>query len=125
MTTFLDGPAKGNTLMLKRTVIILRVTVGPTGQWDALDQVEDQAATDELIHVYVLWQCKGTTHIRAAKGRGGFYNMVAYKHLEPFLNQPLPPQQALRDNKRWFDWCDKIQPWVVGLLPPEIAARVK
>ena len=38
MTTFQDGPAKGMTLMLKRTPVYLRV-VCSLGKVDALDQL--------------------------------------------------------------------------------------
>lgn len=40
MTTFIDGPAKGQTLMLRRNPVYLIVTE-ENGKFDALDQLED------------------------------------------------------------------------------------
>jgi len=42
MTRFLDGPAQGETLMLRRAPILLRVTRDPMGNFDGLDQLDDR-----------------------------------------------------------------------------------
>jgi len=53
MTRFLDGPAEGVTLMLRRAPIYLRVVHRGT-EWDALDALDDRPTPDETIYVYVL-----------------------------------------------------------------------
>ncbi len=98
MTTFEDGPAKGTTLLLRRTPIFLRVTE-EGGKFDALNELKDVARTGEKLFVYKMSKNRGTCHINASGGRGGFYSMVTYKLIEP---QPL--DLDIRANKDWAAW---------------------
>jgi hypothetical protein len=77
MTTFLDGPAKGQRLMLKHSPKDLRV-VEKEGQWDALDSPNDEPRSGETVHHYRLRTIKGTAHINTGRGRGGFYPIAEY-----------------------------------------------
>ena len=53
MTRFLDGPAAGNALMLRRAPLFLRVTIDAAGgKVDALDQLDDDPQDGETVHVY-------------------------------------------------------------------------
>lgn len=55
MIQFIDGPAKGTTLDLRRAPVFLRVVIDPVGDvFDALDQLDDVPKPHESIHVYRL-----------------------------------------------------------------------
>lgn len=100
MVKFIDGPAKGQTLMLHRVPILLRVTqAGST--FDALNELHDEAHPRESIHAYVMVGKPSPVHIRARKG-GGTYWMAEYRLLDW---QPSEP--TLRDNDRWMTWCQE------------------
>jgi hypothetical protein len=105
MTTFQDGPAKGQTLLLRRAPYFLRVTVDATGKWDGLDQPDDNPMPAEMIHAYHLVREPGMCHIRATGGRGGFYPIAEY--------QMVTTQPELRDMEttdRWRAWCFANRP---------------
>lgn len=104
MTTFEDGPAKGQNLMLRRAPVFLRV-VERAGVWDALDQLEDTPAPDETIHAYALTAKPGGCHINRGGGRGGFYVVAIYKQ----VNNP-PPSDVMRETDRWAQWCHERGP---------------
>jgi hypothetical protein len=53
MIHFLDGPATGQLLMLRRAPRYLRVTKSPRGVWDALDRLDDTPTAEEQVYVYV------------------------------------------------------------------------
>ena len=61
MTTFVDGPAKGQRLRLKRAARFLRVTEA-NGEWDALDQLTDHPRTDEKLWAYEITGQPGMMH---------------------------------------------------------------
>lgn len=102
MTTFHDGPAQGQTLMLRRAVCYLRVVVSRDGHWDALDQPDDTVGADETVYAYLIIMNPRPSmiHIRAAKGRGGFFTIAKYRFC---LDQPS--QEVMRDEQRWGEWC--------------------
>lgn len=108
MTTFEDGPAKGQALMLKRAPVFLRVTHVPQKvheAWDALDQPDDEPRASEQLFTYVLTEGGfGFVHIKASKG-GGFYKLASYK-LWP--NQPTDAE--MRDTAKWRAWCKANDP---------------
>ena len=79
MTTFLDGPAKGQRLMLKNSPQQLRVVFDvATNTWDALDQPGDEPKHSEMVFDYELKERKGTCHIYKRGGGGGFYPISEY-----------------------------------------------
>lgn len=47
MSNFIDGPAKGVHLSLRRSPMFLRAVCEPNGKWDALDQLTDTPARDQ------------------------------------------------------------------------------
>lgn len=116
MTTFVDGPAKGKTMNLRRAVVFLRVTrkrfaleMQPephtkADQFDALDQPEDTPADGEELFCYLnTGKRNGACHMRFGgkdKHRSGFYVMAEYA-----LYPDQPPDAIMRDNARWREWC--------------------
>jgi hypothetical protein len=100
MTHFLDGPAKGQHLMLKRAVRFLRVTES-RGKWDALDQPADEPRPDERLYAYEIAGEVGMCHIRASGGRSGFYPIAEYRVVPV---QPLDP--VMRNTNEWAHWCE-------------------
>lgn len=99
MTTFLDGPAKGVTLRLRRAPVYLRA-VTSAGKWDALDQLDDRASEDETVFAYELVGEPTWYHIRAARGQSGCFRGGDYR-----LTQPQPDEAILRDTTQWQSWA--------------------
>ena len=99
MTRFLDGPAGGVTLALRRAPHFLRAVTLGDGTWDALDHFDDRPDFYERIVVYVMRGEPTWMHIRAAKG-GGFYRGGAY-----VVVTPQPPDEVLRDETQWRAWA--------------------
>lgn len=101
MTTFEDGPANGQTLMLKRAARFLRV-VECAGKFDALDQPEDTPHSAETIYAYEVIEKPCMCHLNAGGGRGGFYPVAMYRFI------PEQPSDAdMRDTDKWAYWCDE------------------
>lgn len=94
MTSFLNGPAKGKSLMLHRSPLFLRV-VEKAEEWDALDQVNDSPAAGETIHVYERTYKGGK-----AKSASGCYPLAHYR-----LHDNPPPIETQRDTALWRQWC--------------------
>lgn len=101
-TSFNDGPAKGQKLMLKRAPIYLRV-VEAAGKWDALDQVADEPAANETIYAYKVNGQPGSVHINMGRGRGGFYTMADYS-----ICDPQPTDAEMRTREAWCAWCESM-----------------
>lgn len=103
MTTFQDGPAKGQTLMLHRVVRFLRVVQNiHSGAWDALDQPEDAPDKREIVFAYEVVGEVGHCHINRGGGRGGFYAIAEYK-----LCAKQPTESQMRDRAEWQEWVMK------------------
>ena len=105
MTRFLDGPAQGVTLYLKRAPVYLRAVQGPdgpthTGDWDALDQLDDSPRSGERVVVYRLEGEPTWMHVnrrgRHGSGvfRGGNYRVVT----------PQPAEDQVRSTSAWQRW---------------------
>lgn len=80
MTTFLDGPAKGQKLLLRNSPNVLTVVVGQDGKWDALDMPGDAPRLTEVAHRYRLVERSGTAHVNFGRGRGGFFAIASYRY---------------------------------------------
>jgi hypothetical protein len=120
MTTFLDGPAKGKTMMLRRAVMLLRVTrrrfaldAEATHQkddvFDALDAPEDQPAAEEELFCYKnTGKRGGSMHVRYGGNKrhlSGFYVAAEYA-----LYEIQPPDEVMRDTDKWRAWCETQRP---------------
>lgn len=98
MTTFIDGPAKGQHFMIRRTPIFVRVTE-ENGKWDILNDVGDSPRPTETPHAYVLTERPGMCCVRASGGRGGIFQSGVYRHCNP-----QPDEATMRDEKAWTAW---------------------
>ena len=118
MIRFVDGPAAGVVLSLRRTPVLLRVVRGPGGNWDALDQLDDTPAADEAIHVYRCATDKPTACFWHGRGKGGRrtggMSMVAEYSLLPFQ----PSDEEMRTNEAWAAWCASVKDRVLGAAAP-------
>lgn len=108
MTTFEDGPAKGQCLMLKRSPRFLRVTqhLHPKETWDALDRLEDEPLVQEKLLAYERVGKPGVCHIHK-RGGGGFYTMASYRFVPT-----QPSDEQMRTVSAWREWC-LAQPKVI------------
>jgi hypothetical protein len=105
MLKFIDGPAAGVSLMLRRAPVLLRVTCNAAGKWDGLDQPQDEAEAVEQIYVYQLVEKPAPYHlcIRGKNRRdGGWYWSGTYR----FLPDHQPEHRTLCNNAWWGRWCD-------------------
>jgi hypothetical protein len=103
MITFLDGPAQGQTLALKRAPRFLRVTRFRAKEFDALDQLDDTPRVGEMLFAYEIAEYQGVYHLlcgRGAKSASGFYQQGAYRFV---VDQP--DDATMRDTERWRQWC--------------------
>lgn len=101
MTTFTDGPAKGQTLMLRRHTRFLRVVQDKDGTWDALDQPLDTPKPSETIYAY-QHDIDGVRGIMCTRGKGGGCCVIGSYSLVV----PQPPQELMRDRLQWIRWCE-------------------
>lgn len=101
MTRFLDGPAEGQVLMLKRAPIYLRAVRSADGKWDALDQLDDVPRSGETIAVYKLEGEPTMCHINRARsaGGGGFFRGGAYR-----VVAEQPSDDQVRSTAAWRAW---------------------
>lgn len=107
MARFLDGPAEGCDLMLRRCPPYLRVVVkipgAPAPTIDALDQLEDVPAPNEVVVVYR--RVDGTfsrMHFcfrGKDRGKSGWQETGEYRHL------PDVDGEQLRDTAAWRAWA--------------------
>jgi len=107
MTTFLDGPAQGKTLMLKRAPFFLRVVI-VGGQIDALDQLGDTPRKEEAVHVYIRQPGAMHNAIHLNTGRkpgGGWFSRADYK-----LSPVQPDDATARRTATWQRWCELNAP---------------
>ncbi|HXJ41722.1 MAG TPA: hypothetical protein VNH18_20770, partial [Bryobacteraceae bacterium] len=131
MMKFLDGPCAGASLNLQRCPILLRVTSKPkpnarcgTGnaglQFDALDQLGDTALPEETIYVYILHKKEGSAFVdgrdpKTGKRFGYVAQVGVYRFYEDrpddeggdkgFPGAVQPPDEVMRDNAKWMEWC--------------------
>lgn len=107
MTNFLDGPAEGHALMLKRRPIALRVVVSSGGEVDALDQPEDRPEDNEVCHLYILAKEGAAAFIdgrdpKTGKRWGGRYMGGDYR-----LFPDQPEQDVMRRRCDFVEWCQQ------------------
>lgn len=100
MTRFVDGPAKGQLLLLKRAPLFLRVVLAPDGKWDALDQLEDKPAPEEKLFAYEITAPPGWCFMDGPKCRGRYasaeYRLVAQQPMDAWM----------RDETTWPSWVE-------------------
>lgn len=106
MIRFIDGPAAGQVLTLKRLPLMLRVVQDSlTGKWDALDQLADVPNPSERIYVYRSWGEPSVAFVDY-RGKGGRREgcrvlMGVYRFWPE-----QPTEEVLRSNPDWQAWCE-------------------
>lgn len=104
MTKFLDGPAAGIVLALRRSPTFLRVVRARYAreseqEWDALDQPSDAPRMGEDVHVYRCVSRSGVVCVRARKG-GGCFALAEYRY-----HEAQPDRETGRDTAKWREWA--------------------
>jgi hypothetical protein len=107
MTRFVDGPAAGVTLMLRRAPMLLRAVRAADGTWDALDQLEDTPRADETVVVYRMARGPFAMHVNRDRRHGG---CAWYRGGEYVALDPQPPTTTVRDTETWRAWAQEIAP---------------
>lgn len=102
MTTFDDGPAKGQNLELERTPFFLRVTER-SGKWDGLDQMSDKPFPEEKLFAYKLAFPPTRAFVRRDKRAGGS-GLIVYARYA--LVTPQPTDEEMRGVIPWRKWCE-------------------
>ena len=104
MTKFSDGPAAGVVLSLRRAPLFLRVVQdGIDGQFDALDQLDDEPKPGETFTVYRCVENHGMVHLCGSRnGRrwGGWFAHATY-----CLHGTQPPIEVCVDVRKWQEWA--------------------
>lgn len=105
MISFLDGPAAGESLALHRAPKLLRVVRTRKGEWDALDQLDDEPKPSEQIFVYRRRDDLPISRLHLLCGRGrnsgsGWYWTASYSVLEV-----QPGEHDTRTTAAWQAWA--------------------
>ena len=105
MSKFLNGPAAGTNLSLGRSPYFLRAVRAPGKTWDALDQLDDEPAPNEEIHVYRLASEPMNAHVdgrdpKNGKRFGRWMSIADY-----VLHDEQPDDPTARDKQSWQQWC--------------------
>lgn len=104
MTKFLNGPASGVVLGLRRAPKYLRVVrdrFAVESKWDALDQLTDRPEPNEEVFAYRLVEYRGHAHICRRPTGGGYFAMAEYAYVEL-----QPPVDVLRNTAKWQQWAE-------------------
>ena len=103
MTKFIDGPAHGVTLQLKRAPRFLRVvfSTNPKEPWDALDQLEDTPTIHEMLYAYEVEGEVGRYHILRRPTGSGWYMIANYRFIPE-----QPADEEMRETDAWRQWCE-------------------
>lgn len=106
MIRFLDGPAEGAVLELRRAPVFLRVVIDrKTGETDALDQLDDQPRPTEAIRVYRRQGEPQGMFVRYSGRRDGCRSAYLISATYAvFAWQPA--DEVARDNQRWRKWAE-------------------
>lgn len=98
---FLDGPAAGTNLDLKRAPRFLRVVIDCDGTVDALDQLNDAPKPTEAIHVYRRQGPPARYHVLCTPRRlSGWHLTADYR-----LSAAQPDDATARDQHAWREWA--------------------
>ena len=121
-TSFINGPAGTQVLMLRRSPRFLRVIRSAGGKWDALDHTDDLPYAGDTLYAYrrVGEPIVGCIDYRGGDGRrtGGRFSFARYAHVDP-----QPPDEVLRDTAAWQAWCRAAAAAAAGTDPgPAVAS---
>lgn len=121
MTSFIDGPAAGIALTLRRAPVFLRVVRSPGGDWDALDMLDDEPKPRESVTVYVLTgrpaaACVDGRDRKTGRRFGHRCAIARYRVVDP-----QPGDEQVRDTAAWRAWCESQRPTVESQLLEPVA----
>lgn len=105
MTKTHDGPAAGQTFLIRRAPWLLRVVQAPDGKWDALDQIDDHPHPGERIWVYRIQGEAGIAHIDRTNPRTGRREGIWAAFADYYLHSEQPPDEIARANPLWQQWA--------------------
>lgn len=102
---FIDGPAAGESLALRRIPVLLRVVQSRAGKWDALDQLDDEPKPTETIFLYRRRDDLGITHyFVCSRGRGKRESGVYWNAKYAVLPEQ-PTDEEVRETAAWRQWA--------------------
>ncbi len=104
MTKFTDGPVAGKFLVLVRTPLFLRVAIGPTGEFDALDRLDDTPSADEKLFVYRKISNDGTVLIDGVDRKGRRFGRTV-RSATYTLHTSQPDDATARNKTAWEEWA--------------------
>lgn len=105
--SFVDPIGRCKSLQLERAPRYLRVVINDKREVDALDQLEDTPASDELVVAYELDGDYGSMHIdrrdkKTGRRIGEWYKTAQYKRI-----MEQPNELLMRENESWRRWCQE------------------
>ena len=101
---FLDGPAQGTILDLRRAPLYLRVVINDAGVVDALDQTDDTPTATETIHVYPR-EGQAVTGFLDYRDRHGRRCGRPFATGDYRLHNVQPDDATARDTHAWREWA--------------------
>ena len=109
MMKFIDGPAVGAVLYLRRAPTVLRVTQTAAGSIDALDQVADVPEPDGKLTAYLRVGPAEHVHVcRQPRSVSGWFVAAEYRVLSF-----QPPDETMRSTEAWHAWCEINKPVIM------------
>lgn len=107
MIQFTDGPAAMVFLSLRRAPLYLRVVRSAAGEFDALDQLDDEPAADETVFVYRLAGKPAAAFVDGTRnGRRCGWREVMATYV---VVTQQPDDATMRDTAKWREWCVEQQ----------------
>jgi hypothetical protein len=104
MVNFTGGPAAGESLILRRAPLLLRVVRSAAGEWDALDMLDDAPKPRESVHVYRMVADRGAMHL-SYRTPGGYRRGTRSAWADYAYLADQPADADVRDTARWRAWC--------------------
>lgn len=104
MCKLLDGPGAGQSFVVKRCPVFLRVVHSKASGWDVLNEKDDTPKDDEEVYVYQ----RVSEPVKAFVDGTGLHTLMViaeYKFLDLMIGENL-----IRSNENWKWWCQNEAP---------------
>lgn len=106
MSTFLNGPAADVSLVIRRAPLYLRaVQSAKKGEWDALDQLNDEPKPKEKVFAYRKIRDVMKGFMDGQTKGGGRRTGTYFEHGEYVFVEPQPNDEIMRSREKWQEWC--------------------